>query len=180
MTSTRTRILHMTTAALFLAAALYLPFLTGQIPEIGNALCPMHIPVLLAGFFCGPLWGGAVGLTAPLLRSLLFGMPTLFPKASAMAVELFVYGLMAGLLFLLFRKSKGGIYPSLLFSMLLGRAAWGGISVLFFGMKEMSFTWSYFYTEAFVLSLPGILLQLILVPLLVVSLEGAYRRIAEP
>lgn len=43
-----------------LALCLVLPFLTGQIPQIGSALCPMHIPVLLAGFLCGP-WVGCGG-----------------------------------------------------------------------------------------------------------------------
>lgn len=38
-------------AAMFLALALVLPFITGQLPQIGNALCPMHFPVLLCGFF---------------------------------------------------------------------------------------------------------------------------------
>ena len=38
-------------ASLFLALALVLPFLTGQIPQIGAMLTPMHFPVLLCGFF---------------------------------------------------------------------------------------------------------------------------------
>ena len=70
-------------AALFLALGLVLPFLTGQIPEIGSMLCPMHIPVLLCGFFCGWPWGLAVGLITPVLRSFLFGMPPMFPLRSA-------------------------------------------------------------------------------------------------
>ena len=65
-------------AAVFLAMALVLPFLTGQIPQIGNALCPMHIPVLLCGFFCGPLYALSVGFISPLLRFFLFGMPAPF------------------------------------------------------------------------------------------------------
>ncbi|MBE6629112.1 MAG: ECF transporter S component, partial [Ruminococcaceae bacterium] len=73
--------LKMVLAALFLAMAYVLPFLTGQIPEIGAMLCPMHIPVLLCGFLCGWPWGLAVGFVAPLLRSLTLGMPPLFPTA---------------------------------------------------------------------------------------------------
>ncbi len=82
--SRRTR--KMTYAALYLGIALVLPFITGQIPEIGAMLCPMHIPVLLCGFLCGWPWGLAVGFIAPLLRSVLFGMPVLFPSAVAMAL----------------------------------------------------------------------------------------------
>ena len=86
-------------AGLFLALGLLLPFLTGQIPQIGNMLLPMHIPVLLCGYFCGWRYGLAVGAAAPLLRSALFGLPPMFPIAVAMAFELAVYGLMTGLLY---------------------------------------------------------------------------------
>ena len=82
----------MTYSALYLAIALVLPFLTGQIPEIGAMLCPMHIPALLCGFVCGWPWGMAVGFISPLLRSVVFGMPSLFPEAVAMAFEMGVYG----------------------------------------------------------------------------------------
>ena len=81
-----------------LALCLVLPFLTGQIPQIGSALCPMHIPVLLAGFLCGPWWAAAVGAAAPLLRFALFGMPPLFPTGLAMCFELAAYGLASALL----------------------------------------------------------------------------------
>mgnify|MGYP001045338803 CR=1 FL=1 len=81
------QIRKLTYSALYLAIALVLPFLTGQIPEIGSMLCPMHIPALLCGFVCGWPWGLAVGFVSPLLRSLLFGMPTAY-TAVAMAFEL--------------------------------------------------------------------------------------------
>ena len=87
---------RMVYAALFLALAMVLPFLTGQIPQIGSMLSPMHIPVLLCGFLCGWPWGLAVGFIAPLLRSVLFGMPPMFPGAVAMAFELAVYGCVSG------------------------------------------------------------------------------------
>lgn len=85
-------------SALFLALAYVLPFLTGQIPEIGSMLCPMHLPVLLCGFLCGSIWGGAVGAIAPLFRSLTMGMPPLFPTALCMTFELATYGAIAGLM----------------------------------------------------------------------------------
>ena len=71
-------------AALCLALCMALPFLTGQIPQIGSALSPMHIPVLLCGFICGWPYGLIVGLIAPILRFLLFGMPTIYTAAIAM------------------------------------------------------------------------------------------------
>ena len=90
--------LKMVLAALFLALAYIMPFLTGQIPEVGAMLCPLHIPVLLCGFICGWPWGLAVGFVAPLLRSLILGMPPMFPTAICMAFELAVYGGVAGFL----------------------------------------------------------------------------------
>ena len=86
MKSTVTR--KLVFAALLLALAMVLPFLTGQIPQIGQALCPMHIPVLLCGFVCGPIYAMAVGFIAPLLRFALFGMPPIFPTGVSMAFEL--------------------------------------------------------------------------------------------
>ncbi len=79
-------------SGVFLALALLLPFVTGQIPQIGAALAPMHIPVLLCGFVCGWPFGLVVGFVAPLLRFMLFGMPPIFPTGIAMAFELAAYG----------------------------------------------------------------------------------------
>ena len=82
-------------AALFLALAFVLPMVTGHVPQVGNMLCPMHFPILLCGFVLGGPWGLAVGFIAPLLRSVLFGMPPMFPIAIAMAFELAAYGQLA-------------------------------------------------------------------------------------
>ena len=78
----------MVLAAMFLALAYVMPFLTGQIPEIGAMLCPLHIPVLLCGFICGWPWGLLVGFIAQLFLSVTLGMPPLFPTAICMAFEL--------------------------------------------------------------------------------------------
>ena len=85
-------------AGLFIALGLVLPFFTGQIPSLGSKLLPMHIPVLLAGFVCGWPYGLAIGFIVPLLRSVLFGMPPMYPTAVAMAFELAVYGFATGFL----------------------------------------------------------------------------------
>ncbi len=82
---------NLTLAAMFMAIGMVLPFLTGQIPQIGNMLLPMHIPVLLCGLICGPQYGAAVGFVLPLLRSAVFGMPVIFPAATAMTSELVSY-----------------------------------------------------------------------------------------
>ena len=100
-------------SAVCLALCLLLPFLTGQIPQVGKALSPMHIPVLLGGFLCGPWWAALVGLIAPVLRSLLFSSPALFPMATAMSFELAAYGLGAGLLYRLLPHRVAGVYGAL-------------------------------------------------------------------
>ena len=102
----KSSLLRLTTAAMCLALSFLLPFLTGQIPTVGQLLCPMHLPVLLCGFLCGWKWGLAVGVVAPLLRSFTLGMPPLFPTALCMAFELAAYGFLAGFLYKKFPKQK--------------------------------------------------------------------------
>ncbi|MBR3641288.1 MAG: ECF transporter S component [Oscillibacter sp.] len=167
MKSTR----NLALSAFFLALALVLPFLTGQIQQIGNMLCPMHFPVLLCGFFCGGGWGLAVGLIAPLLRSLLFGMPPMFPVAVCMAFELATYGLVAGALYRALPKKKSSIFVALIAAMLLGRVVWGVARFLCAGLDPSKFGISAFLAGAFATAWPGIVLQLILIPILVIALK---------
>ena len=171
MTSLQVR--KLTYAALYLAIAMLLPFVTGQIPEIGSMLCPMHIPVLLCGFMCGWPWGMTVGFIAPLLRSVLFGMPAMFPGAVAMAFELAVYGSMAGLLYHLLPKKKWIIYAVLLISMIAGRIVWGIARLILAGLTGNSFTWALFLAGAVTNAIPGIIMHLILIPVLVIAMERA-------
>lgn len=83
-------------SAMFMAIGLVLPFFTGQIPQIGRMLLPMHLPVLLCGLICGWQYGGVVGFVLPLLRYVMFGMPPIFPTGLAMAFEMAAYGMIAG------------------------------------------------------------------------------------
>ncbi len=172
----RDRLLRTTLSALCLALCYVLPFLTGQIPEIGSMLCPMHLPILLCGFFCGWPWGLAVGLCAPLLRSLTLGMPSLFPTAVAMAAELGVYGAVTGLLHRLLPPKRPYVYLSLIAAMLAGRAVWGLSMLALMGIKGGSFTLSAFLAGAFVNAIPGIAVQIVLVPLLVMTAEGPLKK----
>ena len=138
------KILKMVLAALFLALAYVLPFLTGQIPEIGSMLCPMHLPVLLCGFICGWPWGLVVGAVAPIFRSQTHGMPPLFPTALCMAFELAAYGAIAGLMHKILPKKKPYIYCSLLVAMIVGRLVWGAAMFLFLGINGGTFTFAAF------------------------------------
>ena len=130
-------------AALFLALAFVLPMITGHVPQVGNMLCPMHFPILLCGFVLGGPWGLAVGFIAPLVRSVLFGMPPMFPIAIAMAFELAAYGLVSGVLW---HKVKHTV---------------------------SSFPFSAFLSGALLTAVPGIVAQLVLIPLILIALQKA-------
>ena len=161
----------MVCAALCLALCMVLPFLTGQIPQIGSALSPMHIPVLLGGFLCGPWWAMAVGAVAPVLRFALFGMPPLFPTGTSMCFELAAYGLVSGVLYARLPKKTVNVYVALIAAMLLGRAVWGAVMFVISGVTESAFTWAAFLAGAFVNAVPGIIVHILLIPVIVLALK---------
>jgi len=157
-------------AALFLALAYVLPFFTGNIPQIGSMLLPMHIPVLLCGFICGAPWGTVVGLIAPVMRSALTGgFPPMFPTAFAMSFELAAYGFVCGFLTHRLPKNLKGFYSALIAAMLCGRVVWGVVMAII-TLKGDGFTFSAFIAGAFTNAIPGILLQLIAIPTIVFAL----------
>ena len=160
-------------AALFLALGLLMPFLTGQIPNLGSKLLPMHLPVLICGFVCGWPAGLVVGLITPVFRSLIFGMPPLFPTAVVMSFELAAYGFATGWFRRLLPKTGVFVYLTLILSMLLGRVVWGVASMLILGFAGRGFTWKAFMAGAFVNALPGIILQLVLIPVIIIALDSA-------
>jgi thiamine transporter ThiT len=162
---------NMVLAGLFIAMGLVLPFFTAQVPSIGKKLLPMHIPVLISGFVCGWPYGLLIGFIVPILRSVFFGMPIMFPTAIAMSFELAVYGCMTGLMYELLPKKNISIYLSLIISMLSGRVAWGIASMFLFGLNGTPFTWEVFMAGAFINAIPGIVIQLIIIPAIIVGLE---------
>ena len=158
-------------SGLFIALGMVLPYFTGQIPQIGRMLLPMHIPVLLCGFLCGPVWGAAVGLITPLLRSATLSMPPMLPTAAAMAFELMAYGGFSGFFYNKFPKRRAYIYISLVLAMILGRIVWGGSSALIYKIMGSAFTWKLFVQGAFLTAIPGIILQIIIIPPIVMALK---------
>lgn len=162
---------QLTLAALFLALGLVLPFLTGQIPQIGSMLLPMHIPVLICGFVCGWRYGMLVGFVTPLLRSMIFGMPPMV-AAVCMAFEMAAYGAVAGLLYVALKHVKGKTYLSLLGAMVSGRVVWGVVSMVVFRLvMGKTFGWEAFAAGAVINALPGIVLQLVIIPPIVIIIE---------
>lgn len=166
------QIKNLTLAAMFLALGLVLPFLTGQIPQIGSKLLPMHIPIFLCGLICGWKYGALVGFILPLLRSAIFGMPVFFPSATAMAFELMTYGAVAGFLYSVSRwQCVRALYRCLISAMLAGRLVWGVVQYVQLGLSGGAFTWQMFVAGAFADALIGVILQLILIPCVMVALH---------
>ncbi len=160
-------------SALFMALGLLLPFLTGQIPTVGQMLLPMHIPVLLCGMICGWPYGLLVGAITPLLRSLLFTKPALYPMAVSMAFELATYGAVVGVLYYVLRKKPTlAIYGSLVGAMLSGRVVLGIANTFLYSMTHRSYTFAAFLAGAFLEAIPGIILQLILIPTMIYTLQN--------
>ena len=166
---------NLTLSALFLALCMVLPLLTGQIQTLGTMLTPMHFPVFLCALICGWKYGVIVGFIAPLLRSVLFGMPPLYPTAFAMAFELATYGFVAGWLYERFKAKKVlGVYIAMVPAMIIGRLVWGLVDAICLGLAGSSLTLSVFISSILISSIPGIILQLILIPLIMYALDKAH------
>lgn len=156
-----------------LALCYLLPFVTGQLPQIAQAISPMHIPVLICGFACGWPYGLLVGFLGPLLRSLLLGMPAFPANAVPMAFELAAYGFFAGLFYKLLPKKTVYIYIALILSMLLGRFVWGIVKYIVSTAMGSAFTFQMFLAGAFINAVPALILHIVLIPLVVIALQKA-------
>lgn len=161
--------------AMFLAAGMVLPFFTGQIPQIGSMLLPMHLPVFLCGLICGSRYGGAVGFILPLMRSAIFIMPPMFPDAVAMAFELAAYGFIVGFLYENARwHCIKSLYRCMIAAMVGGRAVWGISMVALLGIGKNGFTLGMFIAGAFINAVPGMILQLVFIPAMMLALDKTH------
>lgn len=152
-------------ASLMLALGIILPFFTSHAFLIqGTVFLPMHYPVFLSGILLGPGIGAAVGLMLPILNSLISGMPVIFPMVPIMTAELFTYGLVSGILYnkTPLGKRRFGVFPTLIISMIAGRISYGLLfHVLLFAFEDLK---ALSVLAATVIALPGIGLQIILIP----------------
>lgn len=164
-------------AGAFIALGLVLPMAFHAV-GLGKTFLPMHLPILLAGFLNGPITGAAVGVITPLLSSALTGMPPISPPiALMMAVELPIYGALAGLAYK--RWSLGKLY-SLLLALLGGRLVYGfAMSLLLplFGLEGIPPL--YPITTGLLTGLPGVIVQVIVIPTTVTALERFRQHSAE-
>jgi hypothetical protein len=165
----------MVLAALFMAVGLVLPSFFHFVGA-GPVFLPLHLPVLVCGLVCGWQWGLLTGASLPLLSSLLTGMPPLYPLAAAMVFEMAAYGLLSGWLLPRCTPRRAGLYPALIAAMLGGRLVGGVARLILFGLAGMPFGWQIFVGDAFITALPGILLQLALVPPLAMAINSLLTR----
>lgn len=168
---------RMLVSAILLALGLVLPFLTGQIPAIGSAISPMHIPAFIAGLTCGPVYGAIMAFIMPLLRSVLFGMPPLVPVATPMAFELAAYAAVCGLLYPILMKKLPSHLPAMLcalvISMIAGRLVGGAAKAIVMGLNGGSYSFNAFIAAYFTGTAIGAVIHIILVPVVVTALEKA-------
>ena len=169
------RIIKPIYCGIFIAIGFLLPFLTMQNRQLGQMLCLMHIPVFICGFMCGPYYGAACGLTLPLMRSLLLGMPLLFPDAVNMAFELATYGALSGLFYFLFPKKLPFTYLALVLAMLGGRLAYGIAAFITYGIAGLTFGIELYLTAAFITPWMGIALHIILIVPLFTAIKALRR-----
>lgn len=170
----RQRTYTLVLAALFLAIGMVLPIFTGQIRVVGRMLLPMHLPVLLCGLICGWQYGGVAGFVLPFLRFAVFGMPPM-PNGVAMAFELAAYGVIVGVAYSRSRwQCVIALYRSLLIAMVGGRLVWAAVRVVMTGVTSVPFTWEIFLADAFLTAIPGIIPQLVFIPVLMVILDRTY------
>lgn len=167
-------------AAIMLAVGILLPIAFHAVPNGGSIFAPMHLPVFITGFLCGPMYGAIVGLVCPLMSCLFTGMPAIAFLPNMMA-ELLVYGAASGLFFRIIKTGKiiPDVILTLICSMLLGRAVGGCVAyLLFLGGNRSEYSWAIFFTSYFVTCWPAIVIQLLVVPT-VVTLARKYRFIRE-
>lgn len=160
----------LTIASMLLALGIILPQAFHMIPNAGNILLPMHIPVLISGFICGPFYGFVVGLLTPLLSHLIFSMPSAI-MIGQMLIELAVYGFVSGYLNYTIKMKNGLIknYVVLICSMLIGRFIYGLSNALII-FKE-TYSLNIWLSTAFITSFPGIMIQLIIIPILIKTIN---------
>lgn len=153
-------------AALFTALGVLLPTAFHAVGMAGSIFLPMHIPVLLCGLIVGWQYGALVGILVPFISSILTGMPPIYPMAVYMAFELATYGMVAGLL-----SKKWGSLVSLLGAMLSGRIVLAIVQFIIMGFSGNGFVLNTFLSGAFVTALPGIIVQIILIPIIMLALK---------
>ncbi|MDU1538077.1 MAG: ECF transporter S component [Paeniclostridium sordellii] len=154
-------------SAIFIAFGIIMPMIFHTVNLAGTIFLPVHIPVLIAGFLLGPTFGALVGIITPILSGLMTGMPPIIPMMPIMTFELCAYGFLTGILF----DKTQNIYLSLITAMIGGRlfAVVGAFLVSLTIALQVSHLIFIFGNIS--KAIPGILIQLIFIPILIKYLE---------
>ncbi len=176
----RNSLYNMILTALFIALAIVLPtIISANSPDLARTLCPMHIPIFICGAVCGWQWGMMAGVISPLLRSVLFSAPILYPNAVAMAFELSAYAVIIALMLRLLAgklERLASVYVSMVVAMIFGRLVFAMAKFALLGIDGQAYTWSLFMSEAVLSAGPAIVLQFAVIPPIVYALGGYGRR----
>ena len=165
-------IFHVKLTALMLVASVVLPFAEDILP-FGERLILAQIPVLLTGLLCGAAYGAVVGVIAPFLSFVMTGVPAVYPDAVAVALEYALFAAVASPIFRSFARRIGSLYASLVSAMVAGRLGYLGAFYVMLELKKEPYSLAPLVTQEFVTCLPGLVLQLIAVPLIVMAAEQA-------
>lgn len=152
--------------ALFVIISLALPGASEKLPY-GNALLLAELPIMLCGFFCGWQYGAILGFANPFLCFVLYGTPGIYPDAVASAFTLATYGFVCGLLYKRLPKKVSFTYFTLVIAMLCGRFIFVVVRYIMLGIFSTSFSLDHFFANQFSSVMPGIALELIIIPLAV-------------
>ncbi len=164
----RSKTKNLIISAFFVCLGIVVPLLSAHSFGVpGTVLLPMHLPVLLSGLICGPLFGALTGVLTPLLSSLLTGMPPVFPMLPIMLVELTCYGFFCGLFY---KKLRLNLFVSLIASMVLGRLGYALVFQVLFSITNGKLRAAN-VAAAISTGVVGILIQLVLVPVIVASVN---------
>lgn len=165
-----TKIKKLVGSALCMAFCIILPFFTAG-TSLGSVLLPMHFPVFICAYLFGIWYGMAVGFISPLLRSIMFGMPVMFPSAIAMSIELCTYALIVGVFDKIFPKKKIFVYLSLIIAMIAGRLIWGSVMGVLASFTSIEFGFQIFIVATLLKAFPGMILQIVLIPLIIIRIR---------
>lgn len=161
---------QMVLTGMLIALGIILPMTLHSIPNAGGIFLPMHIPILICGLACGWKYGLICGIITPILSSMYTGMPPMAILPS-MTCELAVYGLISGIIIesLKYKNKFLALYTGLITAMICGRLVMGILNALIFKAGEYGI--QVWVTTAFVKGIPGIIIQVLLVPVIVLALE---------
>lgn len=139
-------------------------------PTLGPIFLPIHLPVFIGAMLLGPRSGVIIAVVS-LFIGYLIGMPP-YPIIVFMFFEMIVYGLVTGYLYYII---KTNIFISLLIAKLLGMITSLITINIALQITNISLPPLFGSIGMFTVSIPGIVIQLILIPIIVIRLKGVYQ-----